>query len=215
MTGHTILFLDDEENVLKALVRLFRNQGYLLLTAASGRDGLKKISENLVSLVVADHRMPEMTGVEFLGRVKEKSPDTVRIMLTGHADVDVATEAINRGEIYRFIRKPWDDDEMKTTVAQALERYELVTENQRMARIIKRQNEILTRHKEELRAKVIQLTRTMINIEQEFKRLEQILEEGLTSITTVSSPLSEMKDAGAGGPSGDAHKEDNQVFLSR
>ena len=209
MTGHTILFVDDEENVLKALVRLFRSQGHSLLTAASGRDGLKKISENLVSLVVADHRMPEMTGVEFLGRVKEKSPDTVRIMLTGHADVDVATEAINRGEIYRFIRKPWDDDEMKTTVAQALERYELVTENQRMARIIKRQNEILTRHKEELRAKVIQLTRTMINIEQEFKRLEKILEEGLTSIPIISSRLSQDEDAGPGGHSGAVYKEDN------
>ena len=206
MTKHTILFVDDEENVLKALVRLFRNQDHSLLTATSPRDGLKKISENLVSLVVADHRMPEMTGVEFLQCVEEKSPDTVRIMLTGHADLEVAVEAINQGEIYRFIRKPWDEDEMKTTVTQALERYELLTENKRMARIIKRQNEILTRHKEELKGKVIQLTRTMINIEQEFKRLEQILEEGLTSITTVSSPLSEMKAAAAAGHSGDAHQ---------
>lgn len=206
MAKHTILFVDDEENVLKALVRLFRNQDHSFLTATSPRDGLKKISENLVSLVVADHRMPEMTGTEFLQSVKEKSPDTVRIMLTGQADLEVAVEAINQGEIYRFIRKPWDEDEMKTTVTQALERYELLTENKRMARIIKRQNEILTRHKEELKGKVIQLTRTMINIEQEFKRLEQILEEGLTSITTVSSPLSEMKDAAAAGHSGDAHQ---------
>lgn len=206
MTKHTILFVDDEENILKALLRLFHNQDHLLLTAASPRDGLKKISENLVSLVVADHRMPEMTGAEFLQSVKEKSPDTVRIMLTGHADLEVAVEAINQGEIYRFIRKPWDEDEMKTTVTQALERYELLSENKRMARIIKRQNEILTQHKEELKGKVIQFTRTMINIEQEFKRLEQILEEGLTSITTVSSPLSEMKDAAAGGHSGDAHQ---------
>ena len=187
MTKHTILFVDDEENILKALVRLFRTEGHLLLTAATPNDGLKKINENLVSLVVADHRMPEMTGVEFLRRVKEESPDTVRIMLTGHADVDVATEAINRGQIFRFIRKPWDEDEIKNIVKQALEHYELITENKRMARIITRQNEILTQHREELKARVIQLTRTMINIEQEFKRLEQILEEGLTSVSDSPS----------------------------
>jgi len=187
MPRHTILFVDDEENILKALVRLFRTEGHLLLTAATPNDGLKKINENLVSLVVADHRMPEMTGVEFLRRVKEESPDTVRIMLTGHADVDVATEAINRGQIFRFIRKPWDEDEIKNIVKQALEHYELITENKRMARIITRQNEILTQHREELKARVIQLTRTMINIEQEFKRLEQILEEGLTSVSDSPS----------------------------
>jgi DNA-binding NtrC family response regulator len=152
------------------------------------------MSENLVSLVVADHKMPEMSGVEFLQQIKEKYPDVVRIMLTGHTEVDVATEAINRGEIYRFIGKPWDEEEIKSIVKQALEHYELATENKRMGRIIQRQNEILIRHKEELRTKVIQLTRTMISIEQEFKRLEQILEEGLTSLAIIEPPLSENED---------------------
>ena len=97
---HTILFVDDEENILSALVRLFRKEDYEIVTAISGMDGMKIIEEREIPLVISDHRMPGMTGVDFLAKVKEISPDTIRIMLTGYADLEAAIAAINKGEVY-------------------------------------------------------------------------------------------------------------------
>ena len=96
---HTVLFVDDEENILKALSRVFRREGYRLLTATSGREGLELLQANPVALIVSDQRMPEMLGAEFLRRSREVSPHTIRIMLTGHSDMEAATQAINEGEL--------------------------------------------------------------------------------------------------------------------
>lgn len=138
-----ILFVDDEENILSALTRLFRKEDYEILTATSGMDGLKIIEGKDISLVISDHRMPGMTGVDFLARVKETSPDTVRIMLTGYADLEAAMAAINKGEVYRFITKPWNDEELKLTVRQSLEYRDLVLKNRSLTRTVKKQYDIL------------------------------------------------------------------------
>ncbi|MGQ9631466.1 MAG: response regulator [bacterium] len=138
MAQHTLLFVDDEVDILNILQRIFRNEGYNVITASSGAEGLEKLKGNKISLVMSDQRMPGMTGVEFLSRVREISPDTIRVVLTGYADIDIAISAINQGEVYRFISKPWNDEELRLTVRQALERYDLEMENRRLSELTKK-----------------------------------------------------------------------------
>lgn len=121
-----VLFLDDEPGILHALTRLFVDDHLVVLASTCGPDALEKLGKNDVSVFVSDNLMPGMKGVEVLHLAKDLSPDTVRIMLTGHADVEVAVDAINRGEVYRFITKPWDDDEMRETVLHSIDRHHMV-----------------------------------------------------------------------------------------
>ncbi len=123
MPSSTLLLVDDEENVLHSLKRLFHKEGYNILTASNGIEGLEKLNSHQVSLVISDQRMPRMSGVDFLRQVKKRSPETIRIMLTGYTDIEVAIAAINDGEVYRYITKPWDEKEIKYTIHQALDKY--------------------------------------------------------------------------------------------
>lgn len=147
--GREILFVDDEKNILNSLTRLFRNERYKIFTALSGEQGLKIIEENEISLVVSDQMMPGMTGLDFLAKIKDLSPDTIRIMLTGHADLNATIAAINKGEVYRFITKPWNEDELLLTIRQSLECRDLTLENKSLSRKIKRQSYLLNKLKDE------------------------------------------------------------------
>jgi diguanylate cyclase (GGDEF)-like protein/PAS domain S-box-containing protein len=119
----TLLLVDDEEPVRASLQRLLRKDGYRILTAGSAAEAFELLASHRVGVVVADHRMPGLTGVEFLGRVKELYPDTVRMILSGYADVKTVTDAINRGAVSRYLSKPWDDNELKGEIKAAFERY--------------------------------------------------------------------------------------------
>lgn len=130
----TILLVDDEANILSALTRLLRPQGYRILRAGSGREGLELLAQNEVGVIVSDQRMPEMTGVEFLQQVKELYPDTVRIVLSGYTELTSITDAINRGAIYKFLTKPWEDDLLRANIEEAFQRYEMKRENDRLNR---------------------------------------------------------------------------------
>ncbi len=133
-----ILCVDDEAGVLKAVKRVFENEPYEVLTAASGKEGLKVLEEAMpVHVVIADYRMPQMDGVEFLRRVYHSWPDTVRMVLSGFADTSTVIAAINEGQIYKFIIKPWNNDELRITVANAIERYVLVQERNRAEKALK------------------------------------------------------------------------------
>lgn len=120
-----LLLVDDEENILSSLTRLLRREGYTILRASSGDEGIELLKEKSVGVIVSDQRMPEMTGVEFLSKVKITHPDTIRIVLSGYTDLKSITDAINEGSIYRFLTKPWDDDLLKKNIAEAFERYEM------------------------------------------------------------------------------------------
>jgi len=110
---HTILCVDDEVNILNSLERLFRKEGYRSLTANNGPGALRIPEENHeIHPVIPDQRMPGMSGTEFLAIVREKYPDIFRIVLTGYTEVDAITEAINKGHIYKFILKPWNDQNL-------------------------------------------------------------------------------------------------------
>jgi len=125
-----ILFVDDERNVLRSLERTFLDEEYEILTASSGNEGLSLLQEiSPVQVVISDYRMPQMNGVDFLREVCRRWPDTVRIVLSGYADTAVVISAINEGEIYKFIAKPWNDDELRIAIINALERYSLNKRN--------------------------------------------------------------------------------------
>lgn len=120
----TLLLLDDEENVLRSLVRLFRRDGYHILTASSVREAFDLLASNSAQVIVSDQRMPDMSGTEFLTRVRDLYPDTVRMVLSGYTDLATITDAINRGSIYRFLTKPWNDDELREHIQAAFRAHE-------------------------------------------------------------------------------------------
>ena len=119
----TLLVVDNEPGVLAALTRLLRRDGYRILTASTGREALELLSENAVQVIVSDQRMPGMSGTEFLGIVRQLHPDTVRIVLSGYTDLEVVTDAVNRGAVFKFLTKPWDDAQLREQVRDAFRRY--------------------------------------------------------------------------------------------
>ncbi|MEN8257403.1 MAG: response regulator [Thermodesulfobacteriota bacterium] len=139
-----ILCVDDESNVLKALRRLFMDEDYDIIAATSGEEGLEKLDDNPgIQLVISDYRMPGMNGVDFLKKVFERRPDTIRIVLSGYADTAAIVSAINEGKIYKFIPKPWNDDELRVTIAKALELFFLQKENFSLTKDLQNSNEEL------------------------------------------------------------------------
>jgi diguanylate cyclase (GGDEF)-like protein len=121
----TLLLVDDEPNVLSALKRAFRADGYRVLTAAGAREGLEMLAIHEVQVVLTDQRMTEMSGTEFLERVRNLHPDTIRIVLSGYTDLKTLTDAINRGAIYKFLTKPWESDMLREHVREAFRHHEV------------------------------------------------------------------------------------------
>lgn len=115
----TLLLLDDEENVLRALVRLLRRDGYNIETAGNARQAFEILAAQPVQVIISDQRMPDISGTEFLSRVKDLYPDTVRLILSGYSDFASLTEAVNRGAVHRYVAKPWDDEELRRMVREA------------------------------------------------------------------------------------------------
>jgi response regulator RpfG family c-di-GMP phosphodiesterase len=155
----TILFVDDEANILRSLARLFRGRDLKILIAESGESGLKVLSEEQVDLVVSDMRMPNMDGAQFLTKVYEGWPDTERLLLTGYADITATVGAINQGRISRYIAKPWVDDEILGAVENALKLKQLKHEKQELEQQIESQNNELEQLNQTLEGKVEQRTK--------------------------------------------------------
>ncbi len=120
----TLLLIDDEANIRRALVRLLRRDGYQIFDVATASEAFDVLAAQDVQVVLSDQRMPGLSGSEFLSQVKEMYPDTVRMVLSGYTDLNAVTDAINRGAIYKFLTKPWDDDSLRTQVLEAFRRYE-------------------------------------------------------------------------------------------
>ncbi len=193
-----ILFVDDEENVLKSLERLFMDEEYEILTALSGFDGLKLLSENPdMALIVSDHRMPGMTGVEFLTKAREITPDSKRVVLTGYADTEAAIDAINEGGVDRYLSKPWDDDLLKSVVADMVASYSLERENKRLNEIIKIQNKEIKRWNDELEQMVQFQTIDLTKKNERLDSLNRTLKSNFTGITHSFSLLLGLRDRSA------------------
>jgi len=159
----TILCVDDEANVLKSLKRLFLDEDYEILTAESGREGLALLEQHQpVQVVISDYRMPEMDGVAFFKQVHDRWPETIRIVLSGYADTAAVVAAINEGQVYKFIPKPWNDDELKIAIAKAVERYFLVQANRELNEELRQANDELARIALQLEEKVAERTEELL-----------------------------------------------------
>ncbi len=137
---NSLLIVDDEASVISSLKRALIDEAYEIFTANSGSEGLEMLGNNKIKVIISDERMPGMSGAEFFSKVKELRPETIRIMLTGHASIESAMKAVNSGEIYRFFKKPWDDIELKLSIHSAMEKYNLEEENRKLLETIKRQS---------------------------------------------------------------------------
>lgn len=135
----TILLVDDEANVLSALTRALIDDPYEILTASGGLQALEIMDGRTIKAIVSDERMIGMQGAELLAEVKQRSPHTVRILLTGHATLEAAMRAVNEGEIYRFFTKPWDDTQLRFALLSGVEKYNLEAENRRLLATVKDQ----------------------------------------------------------------------------
>jgi response regulator RpfG family c-di-GMP phosphodiesterase len=138
-----VLLVDDEESILAALCRLLRREPYEILTARQADEALALLAAQPVQLVIADHRMPGRSGTALLREVQQRWPDTIRIVLSGYSEVKAIIAAINDGAIYKFITKPWNDEELKLHVRRALEQAALRAENARLTAAITQQNQQL------------------------------------------------------------------------
>jgi response regulator RpfG family c-di-GMP phosphodiesterase len=193
-----LLFVDDEPGILSSLRRLFRPQGYRIYIAESGAAGLEILAKESIDLVISDMRMPEMDGATFLKEVRSRWPKVMRILLTGYADITSTVAAINHGEIYRYIAKPWDDNEIVTIVREALERMHLEKENQRLSALTLAQNDELKALNTSLEQKVAERTaelrQALAFVEQSHGELKKSF---LTSVQVFAGVI-ELRNGSAG-----------------
>ncbi len=166
---HTVLFVDDETSILRTLKRVLHREPMNVLIASKADEALEHLRANDVQLIVSDHQMPGMSGVDLLAKVRKLYPDIIRMMLTGFTEMNVAVEAINRGEIFRLITKPWNDQDLKTTIRQAFDHYDLRNEVQRLNQLTREQNFRLQDMNKNLEAKVRDRTRQLDEKNQELR----------------------------------------------
>lgn len=143
MEKRTILFVDDEPNVTGGLKRSFYREPYTILSANSAKEAIEVLADKHVDVVVSDEQMPGMAGSELLAVVREKYPDTIRIILTGQATLEAAIRAINAGGVYRFFTKPCNEVDLKMTIRQALQQRELAAQGRRLLRECREQSALL------------------------------------------------------------------------
>lgn len=194
----TLLLVDDEASILSALRRLFRPQGYRILTAESGAAGLEILEREMVDLIISDMRMPEMDGATFLKQVRQHWPQIIRILLTGYADISSTVAAINEGEIYRYIAKPWDDNEIQSVVREALERQRLESENRRLTALTQTQNEELKTLNASLEQKVAERTAELSQALAFVEQAHGELKKSFMTSVQVFAGLIELRSGPAG-----------------
>lgn len=161
LAGFEVLAVDDEPNILTALRRTLRPSGCRLQTAPGGGEGLALLAQAPVDLIISDMRMPGMNGAEFLRRARELAPGAVRILLTGYADIGSTIEAVNEGEIYRYVSKPWNDESLLRTLREGLERKQLERERDRLLATVTQQHETLQQHAALLEQRVAERTQAL------------------------------------------------------
>ncbi len=170
-----LLIVDDDNNALQALSRLFRADEFQIFLAENGQQALQMLERQEVDVVISDMRMPSMDGAEFLGLVAERWPDVVRILLTGYADIEKIIAAVNNGKIFSYCQKPWDVDELKALVEKGVRQKRVAEEKRQLLDIINRQNAQLKEMNERLEARVEQRTEQLKNSLKRLSRIHQTL----------------------------------------
>jgi signal transduction histidine kinase len=186
---HTILVVDDEPDVVKSVKDLLRLD-YKVLGATSATEGLRILQKEEVHIVMTDQRMPEMTGVEFLGHAKGDAPEAIRLLFTGYADIKAVIDAINQGSVYRYISKPWDPDELQSIIREAAQRFELLSERKNLLIKLQEQNADLERANAELK-RANDLKYAFIQVASHELRTPLTI---LIGLTRLSATLPDVKD---------------------
>jgi len=188
-----VLLVDDEENILKALKRLLMDEPFEVHTASSGEQGLELLKGiDNVALIVSDQRMPGMCGAELLQQCRVVAPDALRILLTGYADINATIDAINKGGAYRYLSKPWNDEELVQTIRDAVRQYALLAENRRLNEIVRQQNEELQEWNKNLKGRVLEQTTAIRQKNEELHRLLLKVRGDYDAIIAAFSGLVEM-----------------------
>lgn len=178
---HTILLVDDEDGILKSLRRLLKTLGANVVTASNGEAALEILKNREVSLIISDQRMPGMTGVDMLRRSRDTSPNSIRILLTGYADIDATVDAINSGAVKYYFNKPWDDDSFVSRIKESLDLYAAKAENSRLQKLTYLQNRQLKELNENLERRVEEQT---IEIREQHEELKQSFMETIKAFST-------------------------------
>lgn len=178
---HCLLVVDDEPDLVQSVKDLLRFD-YKVLCATRASDGLGIMETEKVHIVMSDQRMPEMTGVQFLARLKQHYPETVRLLFTAYADLQAVTDAINQGSVYRYIAKPWDPDELRTVLRQATDFYDLQAERRRLVLEVQEKNRQLETANAEL-SRANDLKRAFIRVASHELRTPLTIIQGLSELS--------------------------------
>ena len=197
INNRALLIVDDEERVLDVLVKTFESD-YAIFSANSGFDALDIMKQSAIKVIISDERMPKMNGMTFLKQARLLMPDTVNIILTAYTDLSVAIDAINSGIVYRYLVKPWDIDELRLTVRQAFERYDLLNENKNLTEELINKNKQLENNIHELKETQDRLVRTekLAVVGQLTASIGHELRNPLSRIKTAAALIkNEIKDS--------------------
>jgi response regulator RpfG family c-di-GMP phosphodiesterase len=192
----SVLLVDDEENILRSLQRLLMDEDDIeVVTATSGEEGLKLLPglANL-GVIVSDQRMPGMTGALFLEKARTITPDASRIILTGYADVSAAVDAINKGGAWRYLAKPWNDEELVRVIHEALERYRIIMENRRLNALVAKQNQELEEWNTNLKQRVLAQTSEIRKMNEGLAAANSSLKNAFKGVIALFSELINMRD---------------------
>ncbi len=194
-TPTQVLCVDDEKGILRALQRVLMDEDVEVITANSGAEGLKCIAAATnLALIISDQRMPEMTGVAFLQQAKTLCPSAYRVMLTGYADINATMDAVNKGEIWRYITKPWDDEQIVLLVRDAVRQYNLEAENCRLQQIVKKQTQELKEWNDRLKQRVLSQTNRIREKHEELAITNKNLRVSFEQTLVTLSGLIELRD---------------------
>lgn len=139
---HNLLIIDDEVEITKALTRQFRKK-YNVFSTTNAEDGFSIMEKEKIQVVLSDQRMPGLTGVDFFTRIKDKYPDALKLILTGYTDIEAVIGAINDGQVFRYVTKPWNPNELDSIIREAFEKYELITNNRKLMHSLQESNTTL------------------------------------------------------------------------
>jgi len=190
-----VLLVDDEENIVRAIARLLLDQTEDLevLSANGGEQGLAALAEHPeVALILADQRMPGMTGAEFLQKARDIAPDAVRMVLTGYADMSATMDAINKGGAWRYLTKPWNDEVLLATVVEGVNQYRLLQENRALHALVERQNRELSEWNDNLKTRVLEQTTTIRRQNSDLKEQNRRIGESFRNTIVAFSRLIEL-----------------------
>ena len=211
---YSILYIDDEEHNLISFKSTFRRD-YNIHVATSGQVGLEIMKQHEIHLVITDQRMPEMTGIEFLEQIQPHYPDCIRMIMTGFTDMDAIIQAINKGNIYRYIAKPWSREELKITIDSAFEVYNLKTQNKILIKDLKEANQNLEQKVEERTRQIEQQSMNITDSIHYASRIQKALmlpSEELDRLLPSHFILNKPKDIVSGDYYWVSHKNNRMII---